>query len=254
VAALALPPNLRITAGDPPELVVYDEPGPCAYLEGEVWRLPLRLPLRALTREEFGMRLSQGDRRQGRMLYRTGCPSCRACEPIRIEVERFVATRSQRRILRRGNGTIRVMLGPIEVSSERVQLYNVHKQSRDLARDEEEASIDAYQSFLGDSCVESFEMRYDVAGERLGFAIVDRADDALSAVYFYWNPKFRALSPGTYSILKQVELCRRLGLPYLYLGLYIARCATMAYKGGFLPHERLVDGRWQRFDRPPRGA
>ena len=52
-----------------------------------------------------------------------------------------------------------------------------------------------------------------------------------------------------YSILKQVELCRAWGLRYLYLGLYVADCRSMAYKAGYLPHERLLDGEWVRFDR-----
>ena len=71
----------------------------------------------------------------------------------------------------------------------------------------------------------------------------------MSAVYFYWNPKFAPLSPGVYSILKQFELCQHLGLDYLYLGLYIATCQAMAYKGLYLPHQRLVGGMWRRFAR-----
>ncbi len=42
--------------------------------------------------------------------------------------------------------------------------------------------------------------------------------------------------------------CRTWGLRYLYLGLYIAECPSMAYKATYLPHERLLHGRWQRID------
>jgi arginine-tRNA-protein transferase len=209
----------------------------------------LRLPVRMLTREEFGMRLTQGDRRQGRLLYRTACPSCEACEPIRLEVARFSPSKTQRRIEQRADRVFRVELGPVEVTPERVALYNRHKHGRDLASGELEASLEAYRSFLGESCCDSFEIRYSIDGELHGVAIVDRADDALSAVYFYWNPELSHLSPGTYSILKQLQLCRRLELDYLYLGLYIERCKSMAYKGRFLPHQRFVRARWQRFDR-----
>jgi arginine-tRNA-protein transferase len=38
-------------------------------------------------------------------------------------------------------------------------------------------------------------------------------------------------------------------LRYLYLGLYVADCRHLAYKARFLPHERLVNGEWRRFDR-----
>ena len=108
---------------------------------------------------------------------------------------------------------------------------------------------DAYRSFLGDTCCETFEMRFSIGGELCAIAIVDHTDDALSAVYFYWHPKLAPLSPGTYSILKQVQLCKRLDLRYLYLGLYIADCPPMSYKAWFRPHERLAAGRWRRFER-----
>jgi arginine-tRNA-protein transferase len=228
--------------------VVYDEPGACSYLSDMTWRLPLRLPVRMLTREEFGQRLEDGDRRQGRLLYRTACPSCSACEPIRIDVHKFHPTKAHRRALRRGDAVITTELGPISVSEDRVRLYNLHKRGRDLMSGDQDAGLESYRSFLGESCCDSFEMRYRVDGELLGVAIVDRADNALSAVYFYWDPQLSHLSPGTYSILKQVELCRRLGLQHLYLGLYIGRCAPMSYKARFKPHQRLIDGEWQSFE------
>jgi arginine-tRNA-protein transferase len=40
-------------------------------------------------------------------------------------------------------------------------------------------------------------------------------------------------------------------LRYLYLGLYIAESEHMRYKARFLPHERLLDGKWHEFTRGP---
>ena len=54
---------------------------------------------------------------------------------------------------------------------------------------------------------------------------------------------------GTYSVLKQIELCKSWNLRYLYLGLYIAESERMKYKARFLPHQRLIDGTWQTFGR-----
>lgn len=244
---MSISPRLRVVAAQPPELVVYDEPGACSYLEDQTWRLPLRLPVRMLTREEFGQRLDEGDRRQGRLLYRTACPSCSACEPIRLDVNHFTLSKSHRRVMRRGDARITTELGPTGVTEERAELYNLHKRGRDLMSGDHDAGLESYRSFLGESCCDSFEMRYRIDGELMGVAIVDRADNALSAVYFYWDPRFTSLSPGTYSILKQIELCKRLGLQYLYLGLYIAKSAPMSYKARFKPHQRLIDGDWQTF-------
>ncbi len=233
----------------PPELVVHDAPSPCPYLPDQMSRLPLRLPIRRLQRNELDQRLRAGDRRQGLMLYRTACPACVACEPIRIDVAKFAPGRTQRRIRRRGDLRIETEVGPLCPTLEKVALYNKHKRGRSLSSGERPIDFDGYTAFLGESCCDSFEIRYMVDGVLMGVAVVDRAADSLSAVYFYFDPEHEALSPGVYSVLEQIELCRRWGLEHLYLGLYIADCSSMAYKRGYLPHERLLDGRWIAVDR-----
>jgi arginine-tRNA-protein transferase len=225
-------------------LLVHDAPSACPYLDDRVSRLPLRLPIRALRRSEFDSRLEIGDRRQGLLLYRTACPDCDACEPIRLDVEQFVPNRSQRRILRRGDREIETEIGPLDPTLEKVALYNRHKRGRGLTSGEEPIDLDGYRAFLGESCCESFELRYRIGGRLMGVAVTDRSDGALSAVYCYFDPRYGQLSPGTYSILKQLDLCQRWGLRHVYLGLFIADCEAMAYKGGFVPHERRLGGRW----------
>lgn len=243
-------PRLRVVATQPVELVIHDEPGACSYLAEQTWRLPLRLPVRPLTRNEFGARLANGERRQGRLLYRTACPTCRACEPLRLDVARFSPSKTQARTLRRGDRGLRMLLGPPFLDPQRVRLYNEHKKGRGLADSEQSTSAEAYRAFLVESCCETFEMRYFLGEELVGVAVVDRAEDALSAVYFYWAPAHASWSLGTYSILKQVELCQQLGLTYLYLGLYIGASEAMAYKARFVPHERLVAGSWTEVGAP----
>ena len=58
-------------------------------------------------------------------------------------------------------------------------------------------------------------------------------------------------SLGTWCILWLVEECRRHGLPYVYLGYWIAESPKMAYKARFPALERLTNGRWQPFARTP---
>lgn len=218
------------------------------YLPGRVARLPLRLPARQLSHTEFRRRLEEGDRRQGVLLYRPSCPSCQACEPIRIDVEAFEPSRTQRRVLRRGDAEFDIEIDRPSVTIEKVNLYNRHKIERGLVIGEDLVDPVGYEQFLVETCTDTIEVHFRRRGALVGVAVTDRAEDALSAVYFYFDPDQAALSPGTYSILKHVELCRRWNLRHLYLGLYVGGCRSLEYKAAYLPHERLVGGNWRRFD------
>ncbi|MEB2312556.1 MAG: arginyltransferase [Sorangiineae bacterium] len=240
--------TIPLLPGNPPELVVLDHLSPCPYLPGRVARMPLRLPVRMLEPGQLEVRLAAGDRRQGAMLYRTACPACRACEPIRLDVTRFRASGSQRRIFQRGERVFRVEVGPPRVDTERVALYNAHKCARGLGDGQPPIGADGYREFLVNTCCESFELAYYVGDELAAVAVVDRGSFSLSAVYCHYSPRFARFGPGTYSIMKQVELCQRWGLRHLYLGLYIAESSAMQYKARYLPHERLIDGEWRELD------
>lgn len=237
----------RVVEGTPPELVVYDREQTCPYLKQHTARLPLRLPSRPLTPEEFGRRLSGGDRRQGFVLYRPSCPTCAACEPIRLSATEYKPSRTERRIKRRGDSSLSLRIGPPIVEGRRVQIYNAHKERRDLRDGQPPIDQDGYRDFLVATCCDTFEIAFYANDKLIGISICDRSDKALSAVYCCYDPDFAHLSIGTYSVLKQLELCQTWGLEHLYLGLYIAGCDSMEYKARFLPHERLLGGEWVRF-------
>lgn len=244
----------RIVFSEPPELIVYDREHPCPYLRERTSRLPLRLPSRPLSRQELNERLVQGDRRQGFVLYQPRCPSCSACEAIRINVNEYELTRAQRRIIKRGDRELELRLGPPVVDRRRVEIYNTHKVIRDLRDGQPPIDLDGYRDFLVATCCDTFELSYYSSSVLVGVAIVDRSSDSLSAVYCCYDEQGARYSLGTYSILKQLELCRQWGLSYLYLGLYIKECANMTYKADYLPHERLLGGRWRKFETPDREA
>src|SRR5271165_4404194 len=119
--------TIRVVPGHPPELVVHDHPSNCPYLPNRPARMPLRLPARSLRADELDQRLSAGDRRQGVVLYRTECPDCTACVPLRIDVAHFAPSRTHRRILRRGDQLLAIETGPPTLDDRRVNLYNRHK-------------------------------------------------------------------------------------------------------------------------------
>jgi len=224
--------------------VVWDQMEACPYLPDKVARLPLRVPPRLLTAEELDIRLELGERRSGRMVYRTQCPSCSACEPLRVSVPRFQPSASQRRTWRRNDGVVRLEVGPPEVSEERLALYNRHKMERGLSRTDEPLGATGYRAWLVDTCVDSKEFRYFVGDKLIGVSILDLGRTGASSVYHYFDPDEARRSLGVYSVLREIAWCAELGLDWYYLGLYVRDCVHLAYKGGYHPHQRRIAGVW----------
>ncbi len=244
-----MPGVKRVLPTVPPQVVVLDEPEECPYLPGTVARRPLRVPMRRLSGVELDERLAEGDRRTGPFLYNQACPTCTACQALRVDVAAFSPSRTQRRVERRGDAAFRSEIGPVIVDEVRVALFAKHELERGLRRRDHALDAEAYARFLVQSCVDGFEIRYLRGGVLAMVAVIDRGAESLSAVYTYYDPALAALSPGTYSILRQIAVARGLGARWLYLGLAIDANRSMAYKAAFRPHERLVEGRWRRVTR-----
>ena len=87
---------------------------------------------------------------------------------------------------------------------------------------------------------------FRAGGRLVAVAVTDVMREGLSSVYTFFDPDLPDASFGTYNILWQAAQCAALGLPYLYLGYWIAESRKMAYKATFRPVEGLRDGGWGR--------
>jgi len=230
------------------ERIVYDELEECPYLPDQQARMPLRWQFSPVSGPKLDDSLAAGDRRVGRMLYRTACPACRACEPIRIPVSEFLASKSQRRVARR-NDDLKVTAGPVDVTDEHIALFNRHKFERDLARQEEPMTRKGYMGWLQNTCTETIEMQYRHEGRLLGVGIIDVGERDASSVYFYFDPDESKRSLGTFSVLVELGWLKQRGGRHHYLGLYVQDCRALNYKASYFPHERLIDDGWARFDK-----
>lgn len=220
----------------------------CPYLHDRTSLLPLRFQMVPISGPAFDRCLAAGDRRTGHYLYRTQCPTCRECEPIRVTVKAFERTRSQQRVWNRGERLMTMRMGAPIVDDRRVQLFNAHRNQRGLNQSKTEFGETDYQQFLLDTCCDTIALDFYLKDELVAVAICDRGAQAWSAVYTFFDPQFGHLSPGTYSILKQIDLCREFGVTWLYLGFYIEDCRHMQYKQVYRPNERLIEGQWTKFD------
>ncbi len=220
----------------------------CSYLEGRTASLPLKLPSRLLTDDEFDEAMAGGLRRSGIFLYHTACKLCSACEPSRVDVSKFVWRDSFKRVLKRGDRSLQIALNRPSLDARRLQLFNLHRSQRGLGDPDGQYRPEDYQNFLVDSCLtQSMEWSFSLDGDLMGVSIVDFGRIALSAVYTYFAPQHSKFSLGTYSVLKQIEFARDSGMQYAYLGLYVAENKHLNYKARFTPQERWIAGNWVEF-------
>jgi len=228
--------------------LVYDGLQRCPYLDGQIARMPLYRQLRKLTLAETDTRFANAERRVGTCLYRTACPTCTSCQGIRVRVRDFAPTKSQRRVMRRWEGRYRIEIGRATFSTEKLDLFNRHKRERGLVSEDDLPMTPlGYVSWLVQTCFHTVEMRYYVEDRLVGVGVVDLGQRAASSVYFYFDPSedVSKLSPGVFSVMREIELCRRTGREFLYLGLYVEDCRHLSYKSDYHPHEKLYDGAWR---------
>jgi arginyl-tRNA--protein-N-Asp/Glu arginylyltransferase len=217
-------------------------PAPCPYLPGRASRLVALRPNR-LSPQLYGLFLDLNFRRLQDLVYRPQCDGCRECRELRIDAARFRPNRSQRRCLKR-NADLAVDIGRPAPSQEKHSIYRRYLEARHDGS--MSGSWSEYLEFLHAVPPFTEEAVFRVGTRVVGVSIYDATPEALSAVYFYFDPELAGRSPGTFNVLWLIEEARRRSLPWLYLGYYVPGSRQMSYKAGFHPHQLLEnDGRWR---------
>lgn len=222
-------------------------PYPCSYLPEQQARSQVAIPGDLIDASVYSQLVRAGFRRSGLFTYRPHCDRCRACVPVRVRAAEFTPNRTQRRTWR-DYQQLQVELMPLSYNEEHYLLYRNYQQSRHAGGGMDEDSREQYRNFILKSNVSSFLAEFrDQEGSLKMVSLIDELDDGLSSVYTFFDPDPRA-SLGTFNVLWQMALCRKLELPYLYLGYWIGASRKMNYKTRFQPLEGLQDGKWQTLD------
>lgn len=226
----------------------------CHYLSDEKWCFDYRIP-GDLASENFGELLRRGWRRFGRNVFRPACLACHKCRPLRVIVDEFEPSKSQRRTLKRNAGVEVVVQSP-SITWQHIRLYDAYHADMAERRGwpQKTTSPEEYfEGFIGGEYEFAREFLYFNNGQLVGVGLVDETPLGLSSAYFFHHPDWRSLGPGTFSVLTELDYARRRNIPHLYLGYWIQQNQSMNYKAGYVPHELLnsfvddqVEPVWQR--------
>lgn len=237
---------MTVLSDDPPRrLQMYlTAPYPCSYLPDREARSQVVTPNELVDDAAYSQLIQAGFRRSGLYTYRPQCDQCQACVPVRLVVDEFRPRRTQRRAWAR-NQHLRADLREQVFDPDHYDLYRRYQSSRHAGGGMDQDDEAQYRQFLLQSGVSTLLVEFrDETALRM-VSLVDVVENGLSCVYTFFDPALPQAGFGTYNIMWQVELCRRLGLPYLYLGYWIAQSSKMAYKADFRPLQGLVNGSWQ---------
>ena len=194
-------------------------------------------PARVIGTQTMEEMLARGFFRQGYEFWRYSCMHCQQCVPLRIPVQRFQRSRSQRRAWRR-NQDLRIEIGSPELTEEKYALITRHR-----------AKFGQTRLFPWDSCFLMWmqlgeltrEFCYYLEGRLVGLGLLDPTPSAAASLEF-WHEVDRRRSLGTFSLLYEIEWARDSGREYLYLGPWVEGSQSMGYKSAFRPHELLAPG------------
>lgn len=214
----------------------------CAYIEGEKVRMNYKYVKNPTT--EFNTAVIQrGWRRFGRYYFHPICKDCNACKSLRINVDSFTFSSSQKKAKKRNKDT-KILIQKPTFSQLHIELYNSYhnfKSKKDGWKQKDISLREYKENFVEGAGEFGKEVLYIRDNKLIGVDLIDVLEDGISSIYFFYDHDYSRLSLGTYSLLYQIELAGILGLEWIYLGYWVDGCQAFAYKPNFKP-QQVLDG------------
>jgi arginyl-tRNA--protein-N-Asp/Glu arginylyltransferase len=166
-------------------------------------------------------------------------------------VATFKPNRSQRRAVAANDSEIKISIGEPSVSKSKLKLYDRFHRFQQINKgwpQHGEENPGAYLESFVDNPFPTEEWCYFLGEKLVGVGYVDSLPEGLSAIYFYYDPKERERSLGTYNVVSIIREAARRKMPHVYLGYFVEGCRSLEYKARFRPNETILpDGNWRPF-------
>lgn len=221
-------------------------PYECSYLPNKTAHSQVIVQAEWVNTSVYSALIEQGFRRSGISTYRPRCDQCQACISVRLCVDDFQPSRTQKRIFKKHAQEldIEIIEHPI-FEAEHFALYERYQQLRH-AEKAPETSPESYTEFIAQSYVDTqFLCFRDKQGILRMVSVFDRVHNGLSAVYTFYDPEYKG-SLGTFAVMCLADLCVQWQLPYLYLGYWVKDSEKMHYKTNYQPLEFYSKEQWSR--------
>jgi leucyl-tRNA---protein transferase len=216
---------------------------PCGYLDDKKAQSLFVHPGYPVTSSIYAQLIEQGFRRSGDEVYAPHCPHCSSCISVRLPVKKFKPSRSQKRCLSKNRET-QAIVKPAVFEQAHYDMYLRYQAIRHSDSSMATVSPDEYLNFLGSAWCNTRFVEFSINNELAGVAVIDQFEQAWSAVYTFFEPKFNDYSLGVYAVLWQIEQAVLQQKEFLYLGFWIQACKKMAYKSDYQPLQLLIDKQW----------
>jgi arginine-tRNA-protein transferase len=235
-------------------------PSPCPYLPGKVER-KVFTELSGRHASELNEALGRiGFRRSQSVAYRPSCIDCSACVSVRVLAAEFVASSTQRKLLRR-HADLEVTACKPWTTEEQYSLLRRYLAARHPGGGMAEMDESDFADMVEQTPVRTYLIEYREPakdgrpGKLVGACLSDQQGDGLSMIYSFFDVGADARKGlGTFIILDHIIRAARAALPYVYLGYWVEGSTRMAYKTQFQPLERLGRDGWRRMEDAVRDA
>ncbi len=216
----------------------------CSYLPGRDARSLFLDPSAKVTAEIYQQLIDRGFRRSGCYLYQPACAACNACVSLRIPVEDFHPSRSQRRNWKQNLHRYQVTPVDAGYQESHFQLYKSYLMQRHPDGAMSCNSPGQYIQFLTCDWAQTEFVEFRRDGRLAAVAVSDILPNGTSSVYTFYDPEESHDGLGIFALLWQIERAKALGKTWVYPGFWIQQCKKMNYKTRFRPYEAWTGQRW----------